>query len=80
MEHICSALRLLGELFCEFLFARFCREMLLSEQMSPPAFTALLYHAAVYFHFSRGLIAILQSGLRLLRLLAAVIPHKFGSV
>jgi hypothetical protein len=44
------------------LFARFCREMLLSGQMPPPAFAVLLCRA-VYFRFSRGLIAILQSGL-----------------
>jgi hypothetical protein len=39
------------------LFARFCREMLLSGQMPPPAFAVLLYRA-VYFHFSCGLIAL----------------------
>ena len=61
-ERICSALRLLGGLFCAFLFARFCREMLLSGQMPPPAFAVLLYRA-VYFHFRRGLIAILPRGL-----------------
>lgn len=44
------------------LFARFCREMLLSEQMPPPAFAVLLCRAA-YFRFSRGLIAILPRGL-----------------
>jgi hypothetical protein len=61
-ERICSALRLLGGLFCAFLFARFCREMLLSGQMQLPAFAVLLYRA-VYFRFSRGLIAILPRGL-----------------
>jgi len=78
-ERICSALRLLGELFCVFLFVRFCREMLLSGQMPPPNFAVLLYRT-VYFRFSRGLIAILPSGLGFLRLLAADIPRKFGSI
>ncbi len=72
-ERICSALRLLGELFCAFLFARFCREMLLSEQMPPPAFAVLLYRA-VYFRFSRGLIAILPRGLDFCAYLRLLFP------
>jgi len=78
-ERICSALRLLGGLFCAFLFARFCREMLLSGQMQLPAFAVLLYRA-VYFRFRRGLIAILQSSLGFCACLRLFILHKFDSV
>lgn len=72
-ERICSTLRLLGGLFCAFLFARFCREMLLLGQMPPPVFAVLLYRA-VYFRFSRGLIAILQSGLGFCAYLRLLFP------
>ena len=54
--------------------------MLLSGQMLPLNFAVLLYRAAVYFRFRRGLIAILPSGLGFFRLLAAAISRKFGSI
>ena len=72
-ERICSALRLLDGLFCAFLFARFCRETFYRGQMQPLAFAVLLYRA-VYFRFSRSLIAILPRGLGFCACLRLLFP------